>query len=453
MPSSFAQLDTAAQQHNWEAVLQGLQDVLSNSSDKTADQSAERDIQPRYLELALDVLYLGDFQLRWEIAKLMPRFGDGAIAPLVSLLQDEDTDDDWELVWFVARILGAFPHPEAIVALTQFIQTTTNADLAQEAALALVNQGKRAIAPLTHLLQQDHTKRYIAQAIAQTPDPYFVELLRPMTGDAEPEVRAIALEALISLQYPEIADLLHHALRDPHRVVRKAALRGLGRQGTDADTTAHWVAHVQPLLSDLYSDVACQAAIALGRMGGTAAAIALSRELGQTEDFPLKQAIIAALGWTQASNALQTLADTLADTLLRVQSTQDYQDVTLCHALISAIGQWENPSEQAQAADILIRSMIAHMAAATAPELLRQMVLYVGTLGDRHAVDDLISVLAYPDDGVRLHVLSALKHLAPQEAWDQLNALAQDGHISPALRQGVQVVLSEWDNGICEPSC
>ncbi|NJN86163.1 MAG: HEAT repeat domain-containing protein [Leptolyngbyaceae cyanobacterium SL_7_1] len=100
------------------------------------------------LPTALEQFKLGDFDTRWEMAKLLPQFGSAAIAPLIDLLHDLDSEeDDWDLPWFIAQVLGTFQHPEAIAPLVDLMQTTDRPDVAEMAATALARSGVSAIAP------------------------------------------------------------------------------------------------------------------------------------------------------------------------------------------------------------------------------------------------------------------------------------------------------------------
>jgi len=50
------------------------------------------------------------------------------------------------------------------------------------------------------------------------------------------------------------------------------------------------------------------------------------------------------------------------------------------------------------------------------PSVKQAIALSLGQLGDMQAIDPLIQLLADADAGVKLHVITALKQLAPQAA-------------------------------------
>lgn len=90
---------------DWSRVLQCLQLILGeNAKDPEIVKN-----QAYLLELALSILEMGDFQQRWEIAKVFVRLGNVAITPLIDILQDEDAS---ELRWYAVRILGDLKNPK-----------------------------------------------------------------------------------------------------------------------------------------------------------------------------------------------------------------------------------------------------------------------------------------------------------------------------------------------------
>jgi len=73
------------------------------------------------------------------------------------------------------------------------------------------------------------------------------------------------------------------------------------------------------------------------------------------------------------------------------------------------------------------------------------------------AIDPLIQLLADADAGVKLHVITALKQLAPQAAHSQLQQLAINKALAPDLKQelrsllpnGPQVLAEYWGFSCC----
>ena len=140
MVSWVSQLQDIAQQGDWAALTQALQqhyhagDWTQLSPDETAE----------LISLAIAVLRSGDFQERWDIAKVFPGFGEAAILPLIRLVKDEDEELDTR--WFTVRLLGNANHPAAIQALVELLNSDED-DLSTMASEVLATFGTEAIAP------------------------------------------------------------------------------------------------------------------------------------------------------------------------------------------------------------------------------------------------------------------------------------------------------------------
>ena len=106
MSKVLEQAAAAAQQANWSLVSQYLQQLPlgKNTTDSEAESAPLNDTDlEQVLNLALEVLNVGDFQERWEVAKMFPKLGESAIEPLIESLEDEDAE--LELRWFTGSIL------------------------------------------------------------------------------------------------------------------------------------------------------------------------------------------------------------------------------------------------------------------------------------------------------------------------------------------------------------
>lgn len=77
-----------------------------------------------------------------DAVKIISAWGDEAIALLLPLLQT----DDYELQWFIVRILGNLQNPTTIPTLVELIKSN-HADVAGMAAGVLSSFGEMAIAP------------------------------------------------------------------------------------------------------------------------------------------------------------------------------------------------------------------------------------------------------------------------------------------------------------------
>ncbi|KAM3108622.1 HEAT repeat domain-containing protein [Phormidesmis sp. 146-33] len=422
------QAQQAAQQEEWSIVSQDLQQLLLSESQGAIETPVELD---SLLDLALQVLEGGDFQDRWDVAKVFPTLGNRAIAPLIALLE---SDADSEAQWFAVRILGGFAHPDVLAAIVRLLKTSDQEELRGMAVSVLVALGEGAIATLQGLLQSDKTRLVAAQALTQMRRPATVPLLLEVVNDADPQIRAMAIESLGSFHHPEISAALIGALQDPIAAVRRATVIALGFCAAEA-TALDLVAHLRPLLLDWNLDVCKQTAISLGRLGSLEAIKALFQSLQSIHTpEPLAIELVRALSWAGRSEALQYLHRALIQLPLAEAVRQE---------ILVVLGRVDQPDLKPQATQILL-DLLTHEAAFARSTTARQsLALALGQLGDPNAVNPLIDLLADPSVNVRLHVISALKTLAPDTAYQRLEQLSQRERDSE-LGRGVAIALQEW---------
>ncbi|NJR66424.1 MAG: HEAT repeat domain-containing protein [Leptolyngbyaceae cyanobacterium CRU_2_3] len=400
---------------------------------------------------AITDLKLGDFQSRWDTAKLISGFGEAAIAPLLQLLklQHEDSED-WELTWFIARILGTLEHPSAIEALVNLIRDGAHEEVANMAATALSSLGVKAIAPLQTLLNDESTYPLAIQSLVQIRDPDTVPSLLQAVNHASPSLRVVAIEALKDFQHPDISAALLDALQDPESQVRQAAVVALGRPVTLQDRQ-DLAERLTPLLWDLNLEVCRQTAIALGRIGTNTAVQGLSRIL-QSPHTPMRLQVetIRALAWIGTSEALNCLSLFLE----RCQTEYSTPSMTphppdhllTDREILTVLGRVDSAEAKAQAALILIEILQSkHPIARTIPGK-QAIALSLGHLGQLPALNTLIQLLGDPHASVRFHAIAALKQLEPQAAYEKLQMLAAQDNLERSLKQGVAIALQEWSN-------
>jgi HEAT repeat protein len=392
----------AEQQQRWLVLNQYLQQLeveavsLKNGNSDSAPDGDE------ILKLALEVLVNGDFQDRWEVAKIFPKLEKGAIgqsqelkaiAPLVAILADEAAEA--ELRWFVARILGKCPHPEGITALVELLKTTDDEDLAEVAATALTNLGAAAVQVLTPLLAVAETRLLAVQALVGINSPEIVTPLLSVAQDSQVAVRMAVISALSNFHESAVIPVLRQALQDFAAPVRKEAAIALGMR---PELLVEWdvVADLQPLIFDLNGEVCEAAAIALGRLRTDAAATALFQAL-KSAPLPLQITIIRALGWMETPPALAYLGEILGE----------LQAICQVEA-IAVLGRVSNPAMKPLAVQILIDFFpninVQHS------QIKCALALAWGQLGNKTAIPLLVEMLADVDSGVKLHAIAALKH-------------------------------------------
>ncbi|MCC3495633.1 MAG: HEAT repeat domain-containing protein [Microcoleus sp. PH2017_15_JOR_U_A] len=461
MSNILEQAQAAADRQNWPLLVECLQQLTANGS-----QQPEKHILEQAVSLAIAALESGDFQDRWEIAKVLPNLGNGAIAPLIALLEDEDADT--EPRWFAARILGKFVkpsypkgnRPEVMQALVKLIENSDE-ELSQIAAETLGNFGTSAIESLTTLLQQADSRQFATAALAQIRRPEIIPPLLSVVTDSQVAVRACAIEALSSFHDSRIPSVLVGALKDPATAVRKEAVRALGvRAYLDAELDL--VKLLKPLLWDIRLEVCQEAAIAIGRLKTDAAAAALF-ELLRSPATPLELQIetVRALGWSETAAGLEYLQKALiwrsADDLEGEGLTSNSaipivgehrliqnMNPAVCQEIVTVLGRVEKPELKAKAAEIAIDLLEGNHPAVQSSQIKQSLALALGQLGDIRAVDVLIQLLADADNSVRLHSLSALKRLGGGEVRQQLASLVDRPSLEPRLKQGIAIALQEW---------
>lgn len=428
MSSALEQAEAALMQGNWLALHQCLQQLLVDRTTELSDSTLER-----LLELTIAVLEAGDFQDRWDIAKLFSAFGDRAIVPLLALLQDETID--LEARWFAARILGSYSHPDVVRALMNLLQTSANEELSSIAAESLANLGTTAIVALTDLLAQDDTRLFAVRSLAHIRRSETITPLLTVVHDPDPAVRAIAIEALGSFHDPRVPPVLINALHDMSATVRQVAVEGLGCRN-DLTLQLDLVGLLSERLRDLTLAVRQQAAVALGRLGTDAAAAVLFAGLQSPQTpTPLQLEIVWALARISTAIALEYLQQTL-------YLPKQPASLPLYQAIITVVGQWESVALKPQAAQILMAAL-ATAIAAEQPALRQAIAIGLGTLGQPNTLETLIQLLADEEMSVRLHAIAALKTLDAQTAHQRLERLAHSD-LSEALKQGVAIALREW---------
>jgi len=436
MLNVLEQAGAAAQQENWSLVIQclltlplGIADGQSAINQDVESVLLSEDDLAQVLNLALDVLNAGDFQERWEIAKIIPKLGERAITPLVEILQDEEAD--LELRWFVIRVLGGFNHPIIITTLLDFLKTAEDAELAAMAAATLSSVGEEAIEALSSLLLVPESRLLATKALAQIRRPQTIMPLLSVVHDSDAEVRATAIEALSSFHEPRIYAILIEALKDLAATVRKEAVIGLGLRA-DLGQELDLINRLKPLLYDFNLEVCQQAAIALGRLGTEAAVQALFEVLqSAATPVPLKRELIRVLGWIETAASLDCL-----------QQALEISTVDSALEIVRVLGRLAESNLKTKAAQILIE-LLNSQHPAVQSNLVKQAVAQSwGELGDVGAIDALVGLLAEPAMSVRLHAIAALKNFP--SSHQQLEQLATQEQLTPALKEGIAIALGEW---------
>ncbi|MGA1473835.1 MAG: HEAT repeat domain-containing protein [Prochlorothrix sp.] len=321
------------------------------------------------LDPLIQQLQQGDFQARWSAMKALVKLGDVAIDPLLACLHDrgfetwddeEEDEDLWEFPWFIAQILGQIQHPRAIEALVELVrhyapQTESpdlpaSLDVAQVAAAALAQLGAPALPALQAMIAHPETRSYGVHALAQMQDPQVVDLLIGAAQDDDAAVRAIAMEALAGFLEDRIAPVFVQGLKDVSAQVRQRAIAGVGLRAT-ASEVPQLLQALQPLLWDVNLGVACQAAIALGRLGQPAAVSMLVEVLEQPTAPALQDAALQSLCGLGTDTAFWAIDRHIQTALL---APPDRTHASL-RTLLAYLGQLTLPASQLRGCHLLTR--------------------------------------------------------------------------------------------------
>lgn len=384
----------AAQEQNWLLVTRYLQQLPLNS--KKLPLTAIN--WEKGFQLALSVLLYGDFQQRWEIAKIIPRFGKEVIHPLIAILEDEEAD--LEVRWFTSRILGEFNDSVIVIALVKLLQQTEHEELILVAAKTLANIGNTAIDALSGLLATEEYRLLGVQALAYIHSVATIDPLLTVVKDSDPDVRAIAIETLGSFRDERIIPILLQALQDNAAKVRKEAVIALGFR-RDLVTKLALVEQIEPLLYDLNLEVCHQTATTLGRIGNQEATIALFNVLkSPLTPLSLKLNLVRALSWSGTELALNYLQQALVT-----------EEEEVCQEIVAVLGRLTVSKLKVQANQILLDFWYSAKGQVSQSLLKQNLATALGILGKQEAILCLQELSKDTEGSVRLHAIAALKKL------------------------------------------
>ena len=382
----------ATKEGNWSLANQYLQQ-LTLEKDTNSNQVKE------LLELALTILEWGDFQERWDVGKIFPKFGEIALKPLIEIVEDEEAI--LEHRWFAARLLGKFEAPEAIAALVNLLKTTDDEDLANIASNSLAELGSSSIEGLSNLLDHPELRVLATTALARIGTPEAIEPLFSVVNDEDVGVRFAAIEALTSVRDSRIPPILIAALKDPAAVVRKEAITGLGVR-TNLKEEIDLVGLIKPLLYDFNWEVGQQAAFALSRQKTDEAAAALFEVLNSPATPPILQiALIHGLGWMETLASLSYLELSLSVVL--PESVLE---------IVRVLGRIETANLKPKAAQILVNFFYSKNSLVETIDIQQALAHAWGQLGEKMAVDALMELKEKEDKRVSLHAIAALKNFS-----------------------------------------
>lgn len=381
----------AAKESNWSLANQYLQQL---TLEKNINPNEVKEI----LNIALEILEWGDFQERWDVAKIFPKLGDIAIEPLVEIVADEEAV--LEHRWFAAKLLGKFEAPEAIVALVNLLKTTNDEDLANIASNSLAQLGKSSIEGLSNLLSHPESRVLATTALAQIRCSEAIDPLLTVVNDPDLAVRSAAIEALTSVQDDRIPPILIAALKDPAAAIRKEAITGLGLR-KNLREKLDLLGLIKPLLYDFNWEVCQQAAFALSRQKTDDAAAALFEVLNSPATPQILQiSLIHGLAWMESLASLAYLEQSLS-----VVSPESVLEI------VRVLGRIETANLKPKAAQILLNFFYSNSPLVETIPIQQTLAHAWGQLGAKMAADALLELKENADKRVSLHAIAALKNL------------------------------------------
>ncbi|MEL7243588.1 MAG: HEAT repeat domain-containing protein [Cyanobacteria bacterium J06573_2] len=386
---------------NWIVVNQQLQQLLDK---KDKMQVVENSQLEEAVAIVLQVMRAGDFQTRWDIAKIFPKIGKPAIAPLLEILDSEQ--EDLEIRWFALRILGEFNEPEVVVSLVKLLEETQEEELAIMSAQALAKIGQPAVNGLIELLKDEKSRLLAVKSLAQIRRSEVIEPLLSVVEDSVAEVRVTAIEALSSFHQKYLIPVFIKALQDTSSSVRKEAVIALKMRSEFKDEF-DLVNHLQPLLFDINSEVCQQAVLAMGCMKDDVALKALFNIL-KLKNVPLflKQEAVRALNWSNSLIALDYLKYYLYSS-----------DIALSQEIISVLGRQESIEFKSYAAEILIEFFNSEQEIVHQSQIKQLVATSLGELGDLRALTHLEKLADDENSKVRLYAKAAINKLNSKQQY------------------------------------
>ena len=391
MNSFLAQATQALQEENFSLAYDEIQRYLQEEGE---EQNKGIEVEA-VLPIALKILEQGDFQARWDMAKVLVKLGDRVIDPLITVLENEQKASEHR--WFAARILGEFDQPRVVLALVNCLQMTEDEDLRAIAAKALGNIGQSAIDALNPLLSNPETRLLAVEAFAQIPRPEVIEALLSVVNDPDTIIRTKAIATLANFSDPRILLVLRSALKDLAAPVRRESVIALGFRAENLDKS-ELLNDLNPLLQDFNLEICQQAAIAISKINSDEGNKILVQVLQAPQTpIPLQLSLIQSLAWSENPCNLTYLGETL--TLISLGGTLE---------IIRVLGRIETLKNES--AEILLAFFNSdHFLLQQAP--IRQAIAYsLGQLKILKTLTVLETLANDPEPVVQLHAIAALRN-------------------------------------------
>lgn len=262
----------------------------------------------------------GTKPVRAAAARALGRIGNPAArVPLETAL---DREGAVEVRREIAFALGILAEPQAVPALLNALDKEVDAATSGEIAIALGRLGDTAALDALHGLLQKSSwgliRERTIEAMALIADARSVPVLIGAMEDPDPGIAWRAAYALEKIEGEEQVPALVEATRTSEPLLRRAAVRSLGRlaakQGVEAIVAVHDGSH-----QDWHLDV--RIADALGRIGEPDPATRrVLGELLESENFHVRVAALQAIGRARFRDLLPAVLDLRADPVVDVRA-------------------------------------------------------------------------------------------------------------------------------------
>lgn len=387
----LAQATQALREEDFSLAYDKIQRYLQEKAD---EQNKRIEIEA-VLPIALTILEQGDFQARWDMAKVLVKLGDRVIDPLITVLENEEKASEHR--WFTARILGEFDQPRVVFALVDCLQITEDEDLRAITAQALGNIGQSAIDALNPLLSNPETRLLAVEAFAQIPRPEVIEALLSVINDPDTIIRTKAIAALANFSDPRILLVLTEALKDLAASVRREAVIALRFRAENLDKT-ELLNYLKPLLYDFNLEICQQAAIAISKINSDEGNRILVQVLQAPQTpIPLQLTLIQSLVWSENLSNLTYLGQML--TLISIEGTLE---------IIRVLGRIETLKNESE--EILITFFNSEHFLLQQAQIRQALAYSLGQLKTLKTVTILETLANDPEPVVKLHAIAALRN-------------------------------------------
>jgi len=240
-----------------------------------------------------------------------------------------------------------------------------------------------------------------------------------MMRDADMEIQNKAVDVVIRARDPDTMKYLLEVLKDENEYARRAAVEVLNELGTSKD-----VKYLLNTIKDADWWVRSRAADALGKIGGPRVVDAVL-ELIRDEDEEVRRAAIEILNQTKDERAVDFL----------ITATKD-KDWWVSERAVDALAEIGSK----RAVPTLLE-MLSGPNARAVPTVARAL----GKLGDARVIDPLVQLLDRPEKEIKVEAIGALARLADDRRADSVRnhiqaiaASSQDLTVSQAALRAVE---------------